>query len=42
MVVGELDVPDLHIIATVFMEKIRGVKKVVIPYVAHMPNLEAF
>ena len=40
VVVGDHDIPEVHKTAGVLMSQIRGARKAVINYAAHLPNLE--
>jgi len=40
IIVGELDVPDFLNIADTLDERVAGARKVIIPGVAHLPNME--
>ncbi|MFH0937764.1 MAG: alpha/beta hydrolase [Planctomycetota bacterium] len=40
IIVGERDLPDFHAIATVMHQSIRDARKVMLPDVGHIPNME--
>ena len=40
IVLGELDIPDVHLIADTLVPKIEGAKRIVIPDAGHMINIE--